>query len=364
MAKDYYKVLEVSKDASKEEIKKAYKRLAKKYHPDLNRGDNSSADKFKEINEAHKVLTDDNTRANYDRFGTTAGAGLGGFDFGGGGEGFEGFDMGDVFDMFFGGGSRRRRGAPARGNDLQYELDITLEEAAFGAEKHINIPRNEQCSKCEGSGANSASDIVTCDECQGTGVVRKTQRTPFGMFQTSTTCRKCNGGGQYIRKECTTCKGAGIVRKERKIKVKIPEGVETGSRLRMTGEGEAGAKGGPSGDLYIFISVLKHDTFERHGDDIYLEIPLSFADAALGTEIEVPTLEGKAKLKIPAGTQPETVLRMKGKGIPHLNLYGVGSQNVKVVVQVPKKINKKQKELLKQFQNEMGKKSLLGKYFE
>jgi molecular chaperone DnaJ len=362
MAKDYYEILGVSKDTSKEEIKKAYKRLAKKYHPDLNKEDPKAAEKFKEINEAHKVLTDDRARANYDRFGT-AGAGMGGFDFGGGG--FEGFDfgMGDIFDMFFGGGRRRREG-PARGANLQYEMHITLKQAATGTEKHINIPRHEQCSKCDGSGANSASDIVSCDECQGTGVVRRSQRTPFGMFQTSTTCRKCNGTGQYIKKACTQCKGSGIVRKERKIKVKIPAGVETGSRLRMPGEGEAGQKGGPSGDLYILIGVEHHDTFERHGDDIYLEVPVSFVDAAMGTEIEVPTLDGKAKLKIPSGTQTDTVFKMKGKGIPHLNAYGTGSEEVKVVVQVPKKLSRKQKDLLKEFEKEGKKKGLLGKYFE
>lgn len=366
MAKDYYELLGVSKDASKEEIKQAYKRLAKKYHPDLNKEDPKAAEKFKEINEAHKVLSDDKTRSNYDRFGTAqpGGAGFGGFDFGGmGGEGF-GFDMGDIFDMFFGGGSGRRRSGPSRGSDLQYEIEITLEEASTGTEKHINIPRHEQCPKCNGTGANSKSDIVTCEECQGTGAVRRSQRTPFGMFQTTTTCRKCNGTGQYIKKECTQCKGEGIVTKETKIKVKIPAGVDSGSRLRIQGEGEAGRKGGPAGDLYVLIDVAEHDIFERRDDDIYIEMHISFTDAALGTEIEVPTLDGKAKLKIPAGTQPETVFKMKGKGMPHLNSYGVGSEEVKIVVEIPTKLSKKQKELLKDFQKEGKKKGILGKYFE
>lgn len=360
MPKDYYDILGVSKDASKEDIKKAYKKLAKKHHPDMNKGDKASEDKFKEINEAFKVLNDDNARANYDRFGTSEGfqGGPGGFDFSGfGGEGGE-FGFGDIFDMFFGGGQGRRRSRSSqKGADLRYDMEVSLEEAAFGAEKHIVVPRMQKCDKCDGIGAESKDDIVVCDECDGTGYVRKTRRTPFGMFQTTAACNKCNGAGKYIKKECSKCHGTGRIEEKTRIKVDIPAGVEEGTRLRIRGEGEAGTRGGGVGDLYVFIHVKEHKIFEREGDDIYLEIPISFVQAAMGAEIEVPTIEGKkAKLKIPAGTQPGTVFRMAGKGIPHLNGYGTGDQDVKVNVEVPKKLSKKQKELLQQFEKDGGKK--------
>ncbi|MEA2037388.1 MAG: molecular chaperone DnaJ [Nanoarchaeota archaeon] len=367
MAKDYYKVLGVEKNSTKEDIKKAYKKLAKKYHPDVSE-ESDAQDKFKEINEAAQVLGDDEKRQQYDQFGDAdsfkQASGFRGFnanDFGFGD--FASFDFGDIFDQFFGGGthfgtSRRRRQA-ARGSDLRYDMEINLEEAAFGVEKEISIPRNEQCPECNGSGAKSDSDIITCPDCNGNGAVRRTQRTPFGVFSTTATCGKCRGEGKYIKEECSDCDGTGIVHKRRKLKVKIPKGSEEGTNLRINGEGEAGARGASSGDLYIVLHMKDHKVFEREGDDINVKVNIPFTVAALGGEIEVPTLEGNAKLKIPAGTQSNTVFRMRGKGIPYLHGNGTGNQNVEVVVGVPEKLTKKQKDLLKQFEKESNKKGLL-----
>jgi|TARA_Y100000310_G_scaffold91835_1_gene89317 molecular chaperone DnaJ len=367
MPKDYYKILGVGKNATKEEIKKAYKKLAKKYHPDLNK-EEDSADKFKEINEAAAVLADDQKRTQYDQYGTTADQfkGFEGFDFSdimsdfGGG-----FDFDSIFESFFGGrpfGSRKR--GPRRGADLRYDLEITLEEAAKGVTKHIIIPRLESCSKCHGSGAESDADIVNCPECNGSGMQRRTQRTPFGMFSTTTTCGKCRGQGKYIKKECAVCDGTGVVKKNRNLEVKVPTGAEEGTNLRIVEEGEAGEKGAEPGDLYIIIHVKEHEIFERHGDDIYIKVPIPFTIAALGGEIEIPTLDEKAKLKIPAGTQNNTIFRMKGKGIPYLHGHGTGNENVEVVIEVPEKLSKKQKELLKEFEKgNKKKKGFLGKMF-
>ncbi|MEA3430799.1 MAG: molecular chaperone DnaJ [Nanoarchaeota archaeon] len=358
MAKDYYDTLGVGKDASKEEIKKAYKKLAKKYHPDINKEEGSS-DKFKEINEAAAVLSDEQKRKQYDQFGSADFQGFQGFDFsemfGGGssGGGFGSFDFGDIFDQVFG-GSRRRRGGASRGSDLRYDIEITLEEAAFGTTHNIVIPRFETCSKCEGTGAKSKSDIKTCTECNGSGYVKRTQRTPFGMFATTSSCPRCGGEGKVIKDLCEYCDGAGKVKKKKKIEVKIPAGVETGSRLRISGEGEAGEKGGPPGDLYIVIHVEEHDIFVRDGNDIYIEVSISYTQATLGDEIEVPTLKGDAKLKIPSGTQPGTVFRMRGKGIKSLRGFGTGDEKVRVQVNVPKKLNKKQKELIQKLHEEFG----------
>jgi molecular chaperone DnaJ len=367
MAKDYYKILGVEKNATKEEIKKAYKKLAKKYHPDLNKSSDAT-EKFKEINEAAAVLADDQKRTQYDQYGTTAD------QF----KGFEGFDFSDVmsdigssfdfdsiFESFFGGGfgARRRRG-PRRGADLRYDLEITLEEAAKGATKHIVIPRLEQCTKCHGSGAESEADIVNCPECNGSGAQRRTQRTPFGIFSTTTTCGKCRGQGKYIKKECVVCDGTGVVKKTRKLEIKVPAGAEEGTNLRVVKEGEAGEKGAEAGDLYVIIYVKPHDIFERHGDDIYVKIHIPFTVAALGGEVEVPTLDEKAKLKIPAGTQNNTIFRMKGKGIPYLHGHGCGNENVEVIIEVPEKLSKRQKELLKEFEKESKKKKgIFGKMF-
>jgi len=364
MAKDYYKTLGVENTATKEEIKKAYKNLAKKYHPDLNKGEDD-AEKFKEINEAAAVLADDEKRTKYDQFGTTADQfkGFEGFDFSdimSGGN----FDFESIFEGFFGGRSpfRSRRG-PRRGADLRYDLEITLNDAYTGITKHIVVPRLERCTECHGSGAESESDIISCPDCNGSGIQRRTQRTPFGIFQTQTTCGKCHGQGKYIKKECAVCDGTGVVKKNRKLEIKVPAGAEEGTNLRIVKEGEAGEKGSEPGDLYIVMYVKEHEIFERHGDDIYVKIPIPFSVAALGGEVEVPTLEEKAKLKIPAGTQNNTIFRMKGKGIPYLHGHGQGNQNVEVIVEVPERLSKKQKELLKEFERAGKKKGILGKIF-
>lgn len=354
--KDYYDILGVGKDASKEEIKRAYKKLAKKYHPDLNK-EQEAADKFKEINEAAAVLGDDKRRQQYDQFGKADFSGMGGpgFNF----EDFAnfGFDFGEIFESFFGrgfgGGGFRRRHEPIRGDNLRFDMEITLEEAAKGTKKTVVIKRHETCPKCGGAGG---TDMRKCPDCGGTGVVKQTSRTPFGIFSTTRTCRRCMGAGETVKNICETCDGHGRVEKSKKLEIEIPAGVEDSMRLRVPGEGEAGEKGGPHGDLYVLVHIQQHKVFRRKGNDILLEAPISFSEAALGTTIEVPTLDGKAKLKIPAGTQPGTVLRMKGKGIPDVHGYGHGSQNVKVAVQVPEKLTKKQKELLKQFDKEAGKK--------
>ncbi len=367
MAKDYYRILGVDKNSTKEEIKKSYKKLAKKYHPDLNKSSDAD-EKFKEINEAAAILADDQKRTQYDQFGTTADQfkGFEGFDF----SDFmsdigDRFDFDSIFESFFGGGHfRSRRRGPRRGADLRYDLEITLEEAAKGAAKHIVIPRLEQCSKCHGSGAESEADIVNCPDCSGSGMQRRTQRTPFGIFSTTTTCGKCRGQGKYIKKECEVCDGTGVVKKTRKLEVKVPEGAEEGTNLRVVNEGEAGEKGAESGDLYIIIHVKEHEIFERQGDDVYINAPIPFTIAALGGEVEVPTLGGKAKLKIPSGTQNNTIFRMKGKGIPYLHGHGTGNENVEVIVEVPEKLSKKQKELLKEFEKESRKKKgFFGKMF-
>jgi len=368
MAKDYYEILGVSRDASKEDIKKAYKRLAKKYHPDLNKHDKDAAEKFKEINEAYSVLSDDKKRANYDRFGHAeydAHHGFSGF-----GSGFGGIniDLGDIFgdsifDEFFG-FSRSKRKQPQRGADLRYDLEITLEEAAFGTDKHIIIPKLESCNACHGTGAKSPDDIKVCETCHGSGVHVRQQRTPFGIFQTQTTCSACKGTGKTIKKFCSVCDGHGRIEKTKKLIVKIPAGASDGMQLRLAGEGEAGELGSPPGDLYVVIHIKDHKIFSRKGNDLYIEVPISFTTAALGGEVEVPTLDGNsATLKIPAGTQTHTVFRMKEKGIPYLHGHGRGSQMVKVIVEVPSKLTKKQKELLKEL-DKLSKDNPTKRFFE
>ena len=352
MVKDYYKILGVGRDATKDEVKRAYKTLAKKYHPDLNK-EPGAEEKFKEINEAASVLADEKKREQYDHFGTSAQD----FGYGAGFDykdvfsefGFGNFDFDSIFDNFFGHGFRVRRG-PRRGADLLYNLEIDLEEAAFGTKKTINIPRREECKTCKGSGAASKSDIIKCESCKGTGYIRRTSRTPFGLFSTTTNCNKCQGSGVYIKKNCPECGGEGTTSQSRNITIKIPEGVDTGSRLRIKGEGEAGEHNAPSGDLYVMIRVRPHDVFERQGNDLYIEKPISFATACLGGEINVPTIDGRAKLKIPAGTQSNTIFSMKDKGIPDLEAGRKGSQKVKVVIEIPKNLSRKQKELLKEFE--------------
>ena len=362
--KDYYKILGVSKNATKEEIKAAYKKLAKQFHPDLNKSPDA-AEKFKEINEAAAVLGDEQKKAQYDQFGTAGEqfAGFQGFDFSDfmSDIGGSGFDFDRIFEDFFSGSQRTRR--RQRGSDLRYDVEIELEDAAFGSTKTINVPRLEECGKCHGTGAEKPSDIAVCPECNGRGVATRTQRTPFGLFSTTTTCRKCRGQGKYIKNECPECDGNGVVRKTRKIEVKIPEGAVDGTNLRIQGEGEAG-RGMPSGDLYIVIHVNKHKIFERHGSNIYVKVPIPFTTAALGGEIEVPTLKGKASLKIPPATQSSTIFRMKGQGVPELHSHHVGDQNVEVEITVPEKLTKKQKQLLEEFEKEIGNKGLFKGMFD
>lgn len=355
MAKrDYYEILGVGKSATEDEIKKAYRKLARKYHPDVNKEDKNASEKFKEINEAYEVLRDPKKRAQYDQFGH-AGVEQGGFDpsdFGGFGD-FGSFGGGglfdDLFDLFGGGFSQSRRRGPTRGADLRYDLNITLEEAAFGVEREIVISRMENCETCHGSGAKPGTHPKTCSQCGGTGQVRNVQNLGPMQFTNVTTCSQCGGRGTIVEEPCPKCFGRGKVKQDRKIKVKVPAGVDTGSRLRMSGEGELGDLGGPPGDLYVFINVKPHKLFLRQGDDLIYEAPISFVQAALGDEIEIPTLEEKVKLKIPQGTQPGTKFRLKSKGIPHIRGYGRGDLHVRVNVKIPKKLNDKQKELLVKF---------------
>ncbi|AYO30282.1 molecular chaperone DnaJ [Biomaibacter acetigenes] len=358
MAKrDYYEVLGVSKDASEDDIKKAYRKLARQYHPDVNKNDKDAAEKFKEINEAYEVLKDPEKRARYDQFGH-AGVGQGNFDagnFGGFGDfgdfgNFGGEFFGDIFENFFGGGfGGTRRHGPVRGADVLYDMEISLEEAATGIEKEIQVSRMEKCEKCHGTGAKPGTHPTTCPLCGGTGQVKNVQNTAFGRFVNITTCNRCGGRGTIVEAPCPNCHGSGQVRANRKIKVKVPAGVDTGSRLRISGEGEPGERGGPPGDLYVVIRVKPHKLFTRHGDDLIYEAHISFVQAALGDEIEIPTLEGKIKLKIPEGTQPGTNFRLKAKGIPHIKGYGRGDMHVRVNVVIPERLNEKQKEILRKF---------------
>jgi molecular chaperone DnaJ len=342
MAKDYYNLLGVSKSSSKEEIKKAYKKLAKKYHPDINK-ESGAAENFKEVNEAFSVLGDDNKRSNYDRFGSAEAFQQGGF----GNFNFE--DAFDIFNSFFGGNPFSTRGNyQKRGADLEYTLDITFEEAAFGTEKKVEVTKNDPCSACRGTGAEKG-ELEKCPTCNGSGMEKKVFRTPFGMMSQSTTCTGCNGQGRTAKKECGECHGAGIEKKKKILSVKIPAGIDNGSTLKLSNEGEAGLRGAPQGDLYMEIHIKPHNLFERHGNDIYLEYPISYSQAALGTEVKVPTLHGDIKMKIPPGTQSHTVFRLNGKGIAYLDGYGNGDQHVRVIVKTPEKLTKNQKECLKKY---------------
>ncbi|KYD11115.1 molecular chaperone DnaJ [Caldibacillus debilis] len=353
MAKrDYYEILGVDRNATKEEIKKAYRRLSKKYHPDLNK-EEGAAEKFKEITEAYEVLSDDEKRRRYDQYGhadPSQGQGFAGFDdevFGGFG-GFGGFE--DIFDAFFGGSTRRSgRNAPRKGADLQYTMTITFEEAVFGKETDIEIPREEDCLHCHGTGAKPGTRPDTCPYCHGTGQITSEQATPFGRIVNRRVCYHCNGTGQIIREKCATCHGTGRVKRRKKIHVKIPAGIDDGQQLRVAGQGERGVNGGPPGDLYIVFHVEPHEFFERRGNDIYCEMPITFVQAALGDEIEVPTLYGKVKIKIPPGTQSHTKFRLRGKGVPNVRGGGVGDQHVIVKIITPKKLTEKQKQLLREF---------------
>ncbi|MGE0823159.1 MAG: molecular chaperone DnaJ [Candidatus Binatia bacterium] len=344
---DYYQLLGVNREATEDELKKAYRKAALRYHPDRNPGDKAAEEKFKELSEAYQILSDPEKRARYDRFGHAAfeqGAGPGGFS---GGFDFTGsFEdiFGDIFGDVFGGGRGGRRRA-RRGEDLSYSMEISFEESAFGTEKTISIPRTVACGTCEGKGNKPGTTAKTCGVCRGSGQVRFQQ----GFFTVARTCNQCGGQGSVITDPCQTCNGTGAVRKTSTLQVKIPAGVDTGARLKLRGEGEVALGGGPPGDLYILLHVREHPLFKRQDNTVICDIPISFPQAALGTEIEVPTLEGKIKLKIPAGTQSGNVFRLKGKGIADLRNGGRGDQLVRVMIETPKKLSPRQRELLEEF---------------
>ncbi len=365
MAKaDYYEVLGVQKNATADEIKSAYRKAAKKYHPDLNPDNKEAEAKFKEVNEAYEVLSDDQKRAKYDQFGHAA------FDpsMGGGAQyDASGFgDFGDIFSSFFGGGfgggsSGRTRNGPAAGHDLRYNLTITFEEAAFGVRKEILVPREENCEQCKGSGAKPGTQPVTCSACGGSGQTRVQQNTMFGAFSTVRTCDACHGTGKIVKDPCPECRGKGRVSKSKRIAVNVPAGIADGQTLNMRGEGEAGYRGGPSGDLYVNIHVKPHKLFVRKGYDLNLDMNIPITVAALGGEIEVPTLNGSLKYKVPEGTQPGTVFRLKDQGVTKLNTTTKGDLYIRVNVQVPKKLNDEQRELFQKLAVALGEKPSEGK---
>ena len=359
--RDYYEVLGLKKGAGEDEIKKAFRKMAMKYHPDKNPGDKTAEEKFKEVNEAYSVLSDPEKKSKYDRFGhagvdPNSGFGGGGF----GVSGFGGFE--DIFDMFGGmfgggfggggfGGQQRRANQPKKGRDLQKAITITFEEACFGTKKNLQINKYVTCPTCKGEGNKSGTSKKTCPKCGGSGQVSQTQKTPFGQFQSVTTCDQCGGSGKIIEESCPECKGTGRIRKSVKLSIDIPAGVDNESVIPIRGQGEPGTNGGPDGDLYIVITVKPHKIFKRKGDDLYLEMPISFDQAALGAELIVPTLDGKVSYKIPAGTQPGTVFRLKEKGVKKLRREAKGDLYVKVNLEVPTKLNNKQKKAI----TEMGK---------
>ena len=359
--RDYYEVLGLQKGASEEEIKKAFRKMAMKYHPDKNPGNKEAEEKFKEVNEAYSVLSDPDKKSKYDKFGHAGidpngmGGGAGGFGgfggFGGGAGGFGGFE--DIFDMFgggfggFGGGSSQRRAnQPRKGKDLQKAISITFEEAAFGTKKKIELTKFVICPTCKGEGTKPGTSKKTCPKCGGSGQITQMQRTPFGQFQSVTTCDECGGSGKIIEEPCPDCKGQGKIRKTVTISVNIPAGVDNESVIPIRGQGEPGINGGPAGDLYIVLNVKPHKVFKRSGADLHLEIPISFDQAALGADIIVPTLEGKVSYKVPAGTQPVTTFRLKGRGIKYLKREAKGDLYVKVNLEVPTKLNHKQKKAI------------------
>ncbi len=352
--RDYYEVLGVNRSASPEELKKAYRKLALQYHPDKNPGDKTAEEKFKELTEAYAVLSTPDKRRTYDQFGHAGISGMGGGagPFGGG---FEGFDFsgsinevfGDIFgDIFSGARGQRKRSRARAGSDLQYDLEITFEDAAFGCEKVISIPKMVFCNPCKGTGAKKEGGHSSCPQCGGSGEIRFQQ----GFFTVSRTCTRCHGEGQIIADPCSECSGTGKIPKKTELSVKIPAGIDTGQRLKLSGEGEAGTRGGPAGDLYVVAHVKEHPFFSRDEYDIICEVPINFTQAALGDEIEVPTLEGKAKLKIPTGIQSHQILRLKQKGIARLGGYGRGDQLVRIIVETPTRLTLDQKELLHRFQ--------------
>ena len=357
--RDYYEVLGIQKGASEDEIKKAYKKLARKYHPDMNPGDKEAEEKFKEVNEANEVLSDPEKKARSDQFGFAGvdpnyGAGAGGGAYGGG---FDFGDLGDIFGSFFGGGfggQRRNPNAPQRGESIRASVSISFTEAAFGCEKSVTIERSEQCPTCKGSGCAPGTTPEICPDCHGSGTVQTRRQTPMGVFASNGPCRKCGGTGRLIHQPCSDCRGSGAVRKRRTIKVNIPAGIDHGQTISLRGQGGAGKNGGPAGDLLITVMVQPHEIFRRDGVDVFCEAPITFTQAVLGAELEIPTIDGKVKYSIPEGTQTGTVFRLKGKGVPVLNGRGRGDQYVTVVIETPRSLNKEQKEALRRFSETLG----------
>ena len=349
--RDYYEALGVEKNASEGELKKAYRKLAMKYHPDQNPGDKTAEEKFKEINEAYEVLSDPEKKARYDQYGFAGvdpnfGAGGGGFG------GFDGFDLGSIFGDFFGGGSSaQRRNGPARGQNLGVEIEITFEEAAFGCDKEISFARIEPCSTCSGSGCKSGTQPETCSRCGGRGTIRTTQNFMGMAMQSESPCPTCGGKGKLIKNPCDVCKGKGKVRRSKTLKVNVPAGIDHGQSFRLRGEGNCGTNGGPSGDVLVTVAVKRHAIFEREGSNVLCEMPITFTQAALGAEIEVPTLDGKVRYSIPEGTQTGTTFRLRGKGIPYVGYKNRGDQYVTVVVETPTKLTRDQKDLLRKLED-------------
>ena len=357
--RDYYEVLGVEKNATPEQIKKAYRKLAKKYHPDMNPGDDEAANKFKEVNEAYEVLSDEDKKAKYDQFGFDGldpNFGAGGF-----GGGFGGFDFGDILSSVFGGGGfggfggggGHDRNAPMQGPNLREVLRLTFEEAAFGCEKDLPIERIEACKESHGKGTTDPNGVQTCQRCHGTGVIQTQQRTPFGVMQTQQECPECGGDGHIIKNPCKVCSGRGLVRRRTTVHVKVPAGINNGQAINMHGQGHVGRNGGPNGDLIISIAVSPHPMFTRDGFDVHYTHPVSFVDATLGGELEIPTIDGKVKYNLPAGTQGDTTFRLKGKGIPRLNKSGRGDQYVTVSIQVPTNLSAEAKSALRAFDSAM-----------
>ena len=358
--RDYYEVLGIQKGASEDEIKKAYKKLARKYHPDMNPGDKEAEEKFKEVNEANEVLSDPEKKARYDQFGFAGvdpnyGAGAGGGAYGGG---FDFGDLGDIFGSFFGGGfgggQRRNPNAPQRGESIRASVSVSFTEAAFGCEKSVTLERSEQCPTCKGNGCAPGTTPEICPDCHGTGTVQTRRQTPMGVFASNGPCRKCGGTGRLIHQPCPDCRGTGAVRKRKTIKVNIPAGIDHGQTISLRGQGNARRNGGPAGDLLITVMVQPHELFRRDGVDVFCEAPITFTQAVLGAELEIPTIDGKVKYSIPEGTQTGTVFRLKGKGIPVLNGRGRGDQYVTVTIETPRNLNKEQKEALRKFSETLG----------
>ena len=354
--RDYYEVLGVSEDADADTIKKAYRTLAKKYHPDINKSEDAP-EKFKEVQEAYEVLSDETKKNLYDRYGhagvdpnasSNMGGGFGGFN-------FNDFGMGDIFSSFFGGGKRSRNTGPMQGEDKYLQMEISFLDAAFGVKKVISLTVDERCVSCQGTGAQNGTELETCSSCHGTGNVRTQQRTMFGTFENVSTCPYCNGKGKVVKTKCPDCKGEGYIRKKINVDVNVPAGINSGQQLRITGKGEKGINGGPNGDLYVEIIVSKHKYFQRQNNDVYVNVPISYVDAALGCKIDVPTIHGDVKVEVPSGIQNGQKLRIKGKGIKDLRSSNMGDEYIILDIKVPSKLSKEEKDLYQKLKNLEGK---------